>query len=317
MAIKKRNTRKNKSMLGGTTEDGYYTFEDRRNLAPGTQFIREIKICPEGYTNCNDKCIVKNFGKNQETQRYYLTYAKASNPDDLRYAEITMSPEDQAHVLLGIPLAEQFGEPDINNYLTFSMKVPPREDPPREDPLESDGKFILFDLKGTMLTYSYLVYAEKEKFDAHIYSSNYFPPGIDKSNKVFEIIFRGFSLCNKITDYPPQPEYCNKMFQIKNKSLVEIENGYYDNLHLYYNKTSKSIIPGESFIEDENYTYHLTNIRILDKTDIKKEFFENRETEYNTFILKLANTQTRPRGGKRNTRRKISKKKRRKSRSKK
>lgn len=292
MAIKKgRKTRKNKSMLGGIGQGGYYTFEDRRDLIRGTQFIREVNNCPEGYMNCNDKCIVKKFKKNHENERYYLTYAKASNPEDLRYAVITMAPDDQDHVLLGFPLETEFGEPDRNNYLIFSMKVPPRE-----DPLELDGKFILFDLKPDFIEdiKSYLVYAEKEKFDAQIRP---FP----------HIIFRGFHLYDNNMKYPLTPEYYNEMFQITDKGLVEIKNKYKD-LVLSYDET-RTFDLKKSFIRAAGDKYFFTNIRILNKDDIRREFFENLETEYNTFILELENTQTRSKGGKRNARQKKSKKK--------
>lgn len=299
MAIKKgRKTRKNKSMLGGIGQGGYYTFEDRRGLIRGTQFIRELRNCPTGYTNCNDKCIVIKFERNTPKQRYYLTYAKASNPEDLRYAVITMAPNDQDHVLLGFPLETEFGEPDGNNYLIFSMKVPPRE-----DPLELDGKFILFDLKPYFIEdiKRYLVYAEKEKFDAQIYP---FP----------HIIFRGFYLYDNDTMYPRHPEYYNEMFQITDKRLVKIKNRY-ENLVLSYDETLREFDLEKSFIKDAGKKYFFTKIKILDKKDIRDEFFKNLKTEYDTFILELENTQTRSKGGKRNARLKKSKKtKRRKSR---
>jgi len=119
MAIKKgRKTRKNKSMLGGTTEDGYYTFGDIININPGTPFIRKVNNCPKEYTNCYDKCVIIKFEK--KDGKHYLTYAKASNPEDLRYARIAQSPGTKK--IEGFPLETEFGEHDVYNFLSFFMQ---------------------------------------------------------------------------------------------------------------------------------------------------------------------------------------------------
>jgi hypothetical protein len=122
MTIKKgRKTRKNKSISGGTTPEGYYGVRDMLNLIPGKSFIREMIGCPPEYTNCNDKCIVIKFEKKDSI--YYLTYAKGSDihTTDVRYARITKRPKTDK--LEGFPLETEFGRPDGNNYLNFFIRA--------------------------------------------------------------------------------------------------------------------------------------------------------------------------------------------------
>jgi hypothetical protein len=311
MAIKKgRKTRKNKSISGGTTPEGYFTYEDimytELGELAGQQFIRVLQNCPRENANCNDKCIVIKIEVNR--RKYYLTYAKTSNPDDYRYALIEITENGP---LKGFPLKTEFGEPDNNgDFLTFFMKKDTEENitaneqsaapyeyeerhsttipPANSDPLGLDGNFILFDLKGT---YKCLVYAEKEKFSVEKIYLVYDYSGNQKPT----IQFKRFSSCDD-TQYPTYDEKeCNKIFQIKNEKPVKIEKGYFHDLNLVYdNDKGKNIIDkDQSFIiytssDEDDRRYGLKNIEILTRDQIEKKFFETRHAEYVKF-LKILN----------------------------
>ena len=208
MAIKKKNTRKNKSILGGRYSKEYYSFNDVENLSENILFTREVQDCPPPTENCNDECILIEMVKKDD--KYHLTYVKTSD-DGKRYAVISYNENDNTKHLIGYPSDQNFAIDGGSS--KFKMVIF------RKDPLELNGKFISFELTNTIYIYKYLVYAEKEKFNVMKFDPT------DEEKLYIE--FRNFYSRPYL---PHNHENYNKLFQIKGAEITEIRNEKYKDL---------------------------------------------------------------------------------------